>query len=288
MPQSSAGEWLASIIGLVVVVGSVGLYIPMITRLARKRCAVGLSVSTWWLKIAGYAAAWLYSGINGYPLANYSENIVMTVECLVVITMVYHLRTDLACSQLVAGLLAIAVSSICVYTWPAAWLLGSMQLGATMLALGAVLPQIVLNFHRGAPGEYSPLTAAMATLGNLLRMYTTFQLVDDKLLLGCYAAGLIVQGFLFVQIMYYGVNERNSLWDVLLSDFKSASGKESPPPKDSVSDETELEGILSLEVQQIKGSIRMLGLCNGRNEFASSTSMSWAAGGSLCSNPASD
>ena len=51
---------MASVVGMVVVVGSIGLYIPMIARLARKRCAVGLSVSTWYLKIAGYSMAWLY------------------------------------------------------------------------------------------------------------------------------------------------------------------------------------------------------------------------------------
>ena len=96
----------------------------------------------------------------------------------------------------------------------------AMQLTSTALSLGAILPQIALNFRRRSSGEYSPITAAMACVGNLLRVWTTVQLVGhDWLLLGCFTTGVAVQGALLAQITLYGLlREGMSLRQVFLSD----------------------------------------------------------------------
>ena len=158
----------------------------------------------------------------------------MNVECLLVILLIYRYRPDLPCWQLAGCLAALGAWSLFVIIFPVAWMLQSMQLCATVLSLGAVLPQIWLNCQQGCAGEYSPITAAMATFGNLLRVYTTSQLVsDDILLLGCYFAGVVVQGALFIQIVVLSMlHERLSLFDVLLSDFQAPSGSRAAKSRD--------------------------------------------------------
>ena len=50
-----------------------------------------------------------------------------------------------------------------------------------------VLPKINLNCRRRGSGEFSPVTALLATVGNLLRVGTTLAVTDDVLLLTCFS-----------------------------------------------------------------------------------------------------
>ena len=60
------------------------------------------------------------------------------------------------------------------------------------MALGARVPQILLNVKRGNSGELSLLSTALSLAGNCARVLTTWVLVKDNLIL----AGAASQGLL--------------------------------------------------------------------------------------------
>eukprot|EP00750_Incisomonas_marina_P032443 INCI9178.4.p1 GENE.INCI9178.4~~INCI9178.4.p1 ORF type:complete len:176 (+),score=24.95 INCI9178.4:439-966(+) len=71
---------------------------------------------------------------------------------------------------------------------------------ASTVSTLAILPQIFLNFKRRSSGEFSPITALLATGGNGLRIFTTLVVTGDVVLLLGFIAGSIVNGVLLLQI----------------------------------------------------------------------------------------
>ena len=64
-----------------------------------------------------------------------------------------------------------------------------------MVGTGALLPQIALNARTRSTGDYSPVTAALACAGCLIRLFTTEQLAGgDPLLLAGFGVGLLARG----------------------------------------------------------------------------------------------
>ena len=57
------------------------------------------------------------------------------------------------------------------------------QISGNVLALSALIPQIVRNHSRKASGDYSPVTATLGLCGCVTRMFTTFIRVHDSLML---------------------------------------------------------------------------------------------------------
>lgn len=64
---------------------------------------------------------------------------------------------------------------------PAAWT--PVQVLSSAIGVGALLPQILLNFRQGSTGEWSAITAGLSTAGNGLRVFTTVQLTGDPVLM---------------------------------------------------------------------------------------------------------
>ena len=75
---------------------SVLLYAPVGLRVARqgRRGAEGLAVSTWWLKVSGFTASVLYNQSNGYPIEQYSETLVLSLESAAVLALVSYYRGE--------------------------------------------------------------------------------------------------------------------------------------------------------------------------------------------------
>ena len=58
-------------VGWLITLGSLLLYTPMIFRVLRKRSAVGLSNTTWWMKFSSYSATLVYNVVHQFPLNSY-------------------------------------------------------------------------------------------------------------------------------------------------------------------------------------------------------------------------
>lgn len=99
---------------------------------------------------------------------------------------------------------------------------------SAVLNTGALIPQFILNQKRQKAGDYSPITALLATLGCLVRLFTTVQLNDaDGLLIATFGSALLVNASLFCQICYLGTQiEGRTLVDVLTADGRRSTETE--------------------------------------------------------------
>ena len=83
-----SSEGVATALGYLVGAGSLALYTPIVWRVSRQGDASGLTLSTWWLKLASYSCSDVYSLANGYPLSTYVETLVITAEAALVLAVV--------------------------------------------------------------------------------------------------------------------------------------------------------------------------------------------------------
>lgn len=216
---------LARGLGYLVGAGSLLLYTPIAIRVCRQRDASGLTLSTWWLKLLSYTCSDCYSFSKHYPISTYTETLIVTVEAAVVLVLVatYQRRLDASLGVLALGY-ALVLAWALAAAPPAALALG--QTAATIFNSAALLPQLLLNYQQQSPGGYSPLTASLACVGCLIRLFTTVELAgSDPLLLAGFACGLLFNGALLAQIVWFGsVVEGRPLVEVLTADFGDYGG----------------------------------------------------------------
>merc|ERR1711871_1168729 len=81
--------------------------------------------------------------------------------------------------------------------------LSSIQVCRVTIDTFTLLPQILLNF-RAKSFRYSLITLGMSIIGNLMRIFTTIQLLKDNLVLAGYLFGLLNALILLVQYFMYG------------------------------------------------------------------------------------
>merc|ERR1712238_128056 len=70
----------------------------------------------------------------------------------------------------------------------------------------ALLPQFYYNYSNKSKGDYSPVTAALASGGCFTRIFTTLVLnKSDPVLLFSFVSAFVVNMALLFQILYYGI-----------------------------------------------------------------------------------
>jgi len=74
---------------------------------------------------------------------------------------------------------------------------------AGVLGVASKLPQILTIYSQGGTGQLSAFAVFNYLLGSLSRIFTTLQEVDDKLILGGFVAGFILNAVLAGQMVYY-------------------------------------------------------------------------------------
>lgn len=84
----------------------------------------------------------------------------------------------------------------------------------------SLLPQFWHNYATKTKGDYSPVTAGLATAGCVIRIFTTVTLNgSDPLLMITFLSAALLNSGMLAQIIYYGkTGEGLTLAQVLLSD----------------------------------------------------------------------
>ena len=238
-------------LGYLVGTGSVLLYTPIAVRIVRQQRAEGLTVSTWWCKLISYTCTIFYSYDKGFPLSTYAETIIIALEALTILLLVTYFqqpqppkKTERITSStgtpatvqnneqentttLFLGTLGVFLTIVLVVltgtvTVPSE-VLAVGQGGSTLLNVGALVPQFKWNATTQTSGDYSPITALLASVGCTIRVFTTYQLTEaDPVLLFSYGTAFLLNTALFVQILYYGVRfEQKSIRTVLTADYNT-------------------------------------------------------------------
>ena len=221
--ESSTLTFLAQGLGYLVGVASLILYTPIAIRLVRQQTAKGLTMTTWWLKLASYSCSDIYAVPNNYPISTYVETLIITIEAMVILCLVayYQRRTDDV--TFILGLFGFALVVVAGLTVAPSELVAIGQGSAALLNVGALIPQFQLNAKTRTAGDYSPVTAGLAATGCLIRVFTTVQLAgSDSLLLASFSLAWVLNVSVLLQILYYGIIvEKRTLDEVLSSDWQT-------------------------------------------------------------------
>lgn len=193
----------AKLSGTALSAGAILLFSPIIVNLLRSKDGEGISCTTFWMQLVGFSAIFIYNHSKGFPIAAYGENISLAAQSLVILLLATYYQGRLDTRFVVLLALFFVWISVSLSGMLAPALLSAMQIAATGVLTGAIIPQIVLNFQQKGTGEWSLITAVLSTAGNGLRVFTTVQLTMDPILLTGYILGFIVNATLLGQIIYY-------------------------------------------------------------------------------------
>eukprot|EP00873_Tetraselmis_striata_P003250 jgi/Tetstr1/423514/TSEL_014190.t1 len=199
----SVGLLVAKVSGTAISAGAILLFSPIIVNLLRSKDGEGISCTTFWMQLIGFTAIFIYNHTKGFPIAAYGENVSLAAQSLVILLLAtyYQGRLDARFLGLMGLFCAWVGASLSGMMAPA--VLSGMQIAATCVLTGAIIPQILLNFKQQGTGEWSLITAVLSTAGNGLRVFTTLQLTRDPILLAGYILGFLVNATLLGQIVYY-------------------------------------------------------------------------------------
>lgn len=229
-PADGLATSIAEALGYLIAFGSVLLYTPIAVRILRQKSADGLTVSTWWLKLTSYTCSGVYNIKLGYPISSFAETLVIAVEAAIVLALVtfYQRRFDLATLAITCVYLSVAVWALASPPdWPYGPTSEQIALGqgasATLNTI-ALLPQLQQNFRRKTAGDYSAITASLASVGCAARLFTTVQLAGgDPLLLWSFGTALVLNASLLGQILWFGTQEEGrSVSSLFLADVKNS------------------------------------------------------------------
>ncbi|KAL3786748.1 hypothetical protein HJC23_005311 [Cyclotella cryptica] len=218
---------IAVALGYFVGVASLLLYTPIAIRLLRTKSADGLAISTWWCKLTAFTCTDIYNIRSGFPIAAFSETVVITFEALFVLMLVTYYQkqwneTTASLVGLYFALTAWALFSPPNAVWgPTEEFVALAQVVATYLNSAALIPQLHLNFRRRSSGDYSPITAALGSGGCTIRLFTTIKLAGgDPLMLLNYGVALLLNLSVLSQVVYFGTKaEKRSLSSLFLADL---------------------------------------------------------------------
>mmetsp|Transcript_18016 Transcript_18016/g.50005 ORF Transcript_18016/g.50005 Transcript_18016/m.50005 type:complete len:298 (-) Transcript_18016:3180-4073(-) len=218
-------EFVAKALGYMVGIMSLLLYTPIAVRICLQKHANGLVMSTWWLKLTSYLLSDTYYVRQKYDVSTYAEILIITIESAVVLVLVifYQNRTREALVWMLAGALALGMAYLA--TIAPEHLVAIGQLSSVAINTAALVPQCVHNTTTRSKGDYSPLTASLATLGCAVRLFTTVTLNgSDPVLLVTFLVAFSANLSLLLQILYFGIRvEGLTLKAVYMADVGGVS-----------------------------------------------------------------
>jgi mannose-P-dolichol utilization defect protein 1 len=219
--SENAGTFLATALGYVIGFGSLMLYTPIAVRIYRQKSADGTTMSTWWLKLVSYTMSDTYYMLKGYPLSTYVETLTITIEAAIILGLVGYYQRRLNATFGILFVVYLTISAYGLFGGAPPQVVAVGQLAAGGLNSAALIPQFVLNYQKQSKGDYSPLTAGLATTGCAIRLFTIQKLAgSDPILMTTFGISMILNAALLAQIIYYGMAvEGLSLRAVLCADL---------------------------------------------------------------------
>mmetsp|Transcript_23757 Transcript_23757/g.27041 ORF Transcript_23757/g.27041 Transcript_23757/m.27041 type:complete len:284 (+) Transcript_23757:253-1104(+) len=222
------GAIIASLLGYFLGFASLTLYTPIAVRVFRQKSADGLTISTWWLKLASYTCSIIYFFSKEYPISTYIDIIIISFQAAIILGLVSFFQKLIDTLNFRILILFYITWLIYGITLAPPNLVSLAQIGAAGLNTLSLLPQFYLNYKTQSKGDYSPTTAGIAAMGCIIRLYTTTQLAgNDIILLFSFGIAAILNTSLLLQILYYGTQvEKLSIQAVFAADLGTDNKQE--------------------------------------------------------------
>lgn len=203
--SAAAGDtstFIAIVIGWVILAGSCFRSLPQILKILKAKSTEGLSLTSLVVETCCFTSSMAYNINHKYPLNTWGDSIPCWLQNLVIIAFI--LRSS-SISPLVIALSAtlfVAISGILFCGFVPLEVLAWMQVpNIAIQSLGVKMPQIYLNWTRGSSGVLSRFTCLLNVLGNLARVFTTFIITKDLLLLVSVSIQLALNSILLIQTL---------------------------------------------------------------------------------------
>lgn len=196
------GDVIAKVLGYVIGAGSMAVYLPILLSLLKNKSSDGFSAQTWVFNLLGISLACIYPIKKLFPLSTFVELTLLVAQSVGILGLICYYQgmmkeyTGFMVAYALVGFYAIA-------TPIPSTALQATQVAAILVCNYANIPQIVLTFRR-KKASWSPITSAMSAAGNLIRIFTTFQLTKDPLVLSGYLLGFFTNAVLLAQSVFYG------------------------------------------------------------------------------------
>jgi len=192
---------LADLLGMVVILGSVGVKIPMIINLYRMKSGEGLSLSSLYMQNLSMTAFTLYHVLKRNPLSAWLEWPIVLVQNFTLTAQVwFYARSGFQEVAFAVGTWVALSGAMLFLDENLQWILPT---SSTVIGMAGQLPQIYTNFQLGQTGPQSAITHSLNVLGIGARIYTTLQLPNYEMSeLASIVISLSLQAILLLQILW--------------------------------------------------------------------------------------
>ena len=204
LAETAGTKTLAAVgIGWLVIAGSCVRSLPQILRIKKNSSVEGISLLSFTSELVAFMITIAYNVRFMYPLSTWGETLTNAIQHAILVGMIFFYKKDsstiskfLIISGLVSGTLFVFSGSCSDATLR--WL---QSLVIVILAVFGRLPQVFLNFKRGNSGELSFGSTLLSVLGNIARVFTTWALLDDILIMATALSQLTLNSILLAQIL---------------------------------------------------------------------------------------
>jgi mannose-P-dolichol utilization defect protein 1 len=198
---------ISKMLGYSIIVLSCILKVPQIKNMLNAKSDKGLNYISVYSEIILYLFSALYSFHYRNPISTYGENIIVLIQCLIIL----YLSYKYAGSRIGIVEKIVAVSFIAMF--PTLMIVNESIIPDKYWELLASSSMIIISIARWSQifhsykhkdtGPLSSFTFILALGGNLARAFTTISETGDKILLMAYFYGAILSLICLIQIFIY-------------------------------------------------------------------------------------
>lgn len=214
---------LSKTVGYAIVAGSAGVKLPQLLSVMRARSVGGLAGSSIIIELAATCASFAYFVALGYPFSTWGENAFLFLGQTVMTLLYFHYTSGVLSPNCLATIAPIAALGMVLYqralpdmvlptavcgllrlpscTVTCQQIAGSLPM---VLMLFGRLPQIVQNLRQGHTGQLSLVTHLLNVAGNIARIGTILQELDDPIVLASAVSSFVQNSILVAQILLLG------------------------------------------------------------------------------------
>ncbi|EEQ87973.1 hypothetical protein RJZ56_002634 [Blastomyces dermatitidis] len=196
---------ISKVLGVAIVTFSAIVKVPQILKLLSSRSSAGVSFTSYALETTSLLITLAYNARQKFPFSTYGESALIAAQDVVVgvLVLVFSGQAPAAGAFVaaVAGIVYALLFSGDALVDQAT--MGYLQAGAGVMGIASKVPQILTVWNEGGTGQLSAFAVFNYLLGSMMRIFTTMQEVDDKLLLYGFVAGFSLNLILGLQMLYY-------------------------------------------------------------------------------------
>jgi len=205
---SSASGWTSEdlkaqaseILGVLVILGSFMVKIPVIINVVKYKSSKGLSTSSLYAQCLSLSAFTSYHLLRGSPLRTWAENLSVLIQNVILVLLAWHYSRARPGAMLFVTS-ALAGSVAVMWSLPDD-LLWTLPMASMSIGISGLIPQIWENYKNGHTGAQSIITQTLNVLGVVARIFTTLQLVKDSVVVLSLSVSSLFHFTLLAQIVW--------------------------------------------------------------------------------------